>query len=32
MPMKTDAHTEKFQAFISTYVLDSVFSSWLEVG
>jgi len=32
MPVKLDDHPEKFQAFISTYVLDSFFSSYLSVG
>lgn len=32
MPTKLADHPEKFQAFISTYVLDSFFASYLSVG
>ena len=32
MPMKMTDHPEKFQAFVSTYVLDSFFASYLSVG
>ena len=31
MPMHLDDHPEKFQAFVSTFTLDSLFSSWLEL-
>jgi len=32
MPMKMTDHSEKFQAFVSTYAMDSFTSSWLSVG
>jgi len=32
LPMKMIDHVEKFQAFVSTYALDSFTSSWLSVG
>lgn len=32
MPMKMTNHPEKFQAFLSTYVMDSFFDSYLRVG
>jgi hypothetical protein len=32
MPMKMMDRTERFQAFVSTYVLDSFFASYLSVG
>jgi len=32
MPSKMTDHPEKFQAYLSTYVIDSIFSSWLQVG
>jgi len=32
MPMKMIDHPEKFQAFVSTYALDSFVSSYLSVG
>jgi hypothetical protein len=32
MPMKMTDHAEKFQAFVSTYAIDSLFSSYLEVA
>ena len=32
MPMKMTDHPEKFQAFVSTYVLDSLFASYLSVA
>ena len=32
MPIKNTEHAEKFQAFLSTYVIDSLFDSYLKVG
>jgi hypothetical protein len=32
MPMKMTDHPEKFQAFVSTYALDSLAASYLSVG
>jgi len=32
LPMKMIDHAEKFQVFVSTYVMDSLTSSWLSVG
>jgi hypothetical protein len=32
LPYHSSAHIEKYQAYVSSYTIDSFFSSWLEVG